>query len=546
MRHESLSRRYWRFLTDPLFCGPLPRQGLSLWQRYWVLLTAADAADASSAVRFRVPESGASNQAALLDSVGRRSFATSVMVASAEPDILMWPDRRGLVQRLIPLAVVAAVVMLLGIAVGSRSAPVPAAVATAPQLSPYAILPDPKSGGVASIAFNAAGTMFATADLNGHVYLWNAATDRMVRTLYWASSRGTVAVAFSPDGKLLAVGDRNGLTYLLDMPSGQLRAVLPCAGDAAVNAVAFSADGNFLAAGSASSRRQVCVWSVSSLARVSMISGDGSGITAVAFSPDLTTLAVAEESGVVNLWQHQLAGTLRTPARARANSVAFSPDSQFLAVGGSDGATRLWDLATRTLTGTLTVHAESGSITSVAFSQSGTVLASASQDGSVYLWNVVTHHLIVGVSDPGSAGVNAVTFSPARQDFATADQNGLIYLWTYSPVPSSSRKTPAVATGPAGGIHGKFYTELTYNHLGTSVFRDPMGDAVTSGPASIPYDTQVEVKCWTPNESDMASINVFYLVETPPWTGEYAPANTFLNADTSGSLDPHVPACPGG
>ncbi|MGH3185669.1 MAG: hypothetical protein ACRDPY_00805 [Streptosporangiaceae bacterium] len=90
----------------------------------------------------------------------------------------------------------------------------------------------------------------------------------------------------------------------------------------------------------------------------------------------------------------------------------------------------------------------------------------------------------------------------------------------------------------------KLYTEVTDNHLGTDVFKDPMGDAVTSAPISIPYGTQVLVKCWAPNESGMGSINVFYLIETRPWAGEYAPANTFLNADTTGALDPDVHECP--
>jgi hypothetical protein len=91
---------------------------------------------------------------------------------------------------------------------------------------------------------------------------------------------------------------------------------------------------------------------------------------------------------------------------------------------------------------------------------------------------------------------------------------------------------------------GRSYAEVTDNHLGTDVFGDPRGDAVTSGPASIPFGTRVSVECWMPNESGMGSINAFYLVKTDPWVGEYAPANTFLNADTAGSLDPDVPMCP--
>jgi hypothetical protein len=109
----------------------------------------------------------------------------------------------------------------------------------------------------------------------------------------------------------------------------------------------------------------------------------------------------------------------------------------------------------------------------------------------------------------------------------------------------ASSATPTVASPEQSASEGpsKLYEEETYNHLGTKVFRDPAGDAITSGPVSIPFGTQVLVKCWAPNESDMGSINAFYLVETRPWAGEYAPANTFLNADTTGDLDPHVPKC---
>jgi hypothetical protein len=112
-----------------------------------------------------------------------------------------------------------------------------------------------------------------------------------------------------------------------------------------------------------------------------------------------------------------------------------------------------------------------------------------------------------------------------------------------SPAASDSEATnasPAVQPNSSGKLH----TEETYNHLGTDVFSDPAGAAVSRGPAFIPFGTNVQVKCYARNESTMTSINDFYLVETPPWKGEYAPANTFLNADTTGSLDPKVPRCP--
>jgi hypothetical protein len=110
--------------------------------------------------------------------------------------------------------------------------------------------------------------------------------------------------------------------------------------------------------------------------------------------------------------------------------------------------------------------------------------------------------------------------------------------------PSSGSSGSAGQSGAPSGPTGKLYTEVTDNHLGSDVFKDTMGDAVTGGPVSIPYGRQVLVKCWAPNESGMGSINAFYLIETKPWVGDYAPANTFLNAGTTGALDPDFPECP--
>lgn len=100
-------------------------------------------------------------------------------------------------------------------------------------------------------------------------------------------------------------------------------------------------------------------------------------------------------------------------------------------------------------------------------------------------------------------------------------------------LPSPARSAAAVT----------LHKEEAYDHPGTEVFRNPMGSATADGLVFIPFDTQVLVKCWAPNESSITSINAFYLVETSPWVGEYAPANAFLNADTSGALDPQVPKC---
>ena len=107
--------------------------------------------------------------------------------------------------------------------------------------------------------------------------------------------------------------------------------------------------------------------------------------------------------------------------------------------------------------------------------------------------------------------------------------------------PDASSQT---ATVPTNSPTGKLYQEITDNHLGTKVYLDPMGDVSVNGPVAIPFGTKVLVKCWALNESGMGSINAFYLIAAPgQWAGDYAPADTFLNANSTTGLDPLVPQC---
>ncbi|AMW08196.1 hypothetical protein A4E84_00770 [Streptomyces qaidamensis] len=88
---------------------------------------------------------------------------------------------------------------------------------------------------------------------------------------------------------------------------------------------------------------------------------DGREVTALAFSPDGTRLAVGDTTGHVTLWDGDLrhaagvlTGTADTAPSSQTEAVgalAFSSDGRTLAVGGAGGTLRLWDTASQQLLG---------------------------------------------------------------------------------------------------------------------------------------------------------------------------------------------------
>jgi WD40 repeat protein len=113
---------------------------------------------------------------------------------------------------------------------------------------------------------------------------------------------------------------------------------------------------------------------------------DGREVTALAFSPDGTRLAVGDSIGHVTLWdgdlRHRtgaLTGTSDTASQGEPEAVgalAFSSDGGTLAVGGANGTLRLWDTEGQQLLGT-DLPTPGDEIRSLAFTKDGgTVYAS--------------------------------------------------------------------------------------------------------------------------------------------------------------------------
>jgi WD40 repeat protein len=189
-------------------------------------------------------------------------------------------------------------------------------------------------------------------------------------------------------------------------------------------------------------------------ALVATLRNPESSARGVAFGPSARTLAVGSVNnngnasgtgGSTYVWDiatKTITATLTDPGSMGVESVAYGPGGTTLAAADYNGSTYLWDIATKTITATLTDPGSKG-VDYVAYGTGGTTLAAADYNGSTYLWDIATKTITATLTDPGSKGVDSVAYAPDGTTLAAADTNGSTYLWDIA-----TKKVTATLTDP--------------------------------------------------------------------------------------------------
>jgi WD40 repeat protein len=209
-----------------------------------------------------------------------------------------------------------------------------------------------------------------------------------------------------------------------------------------VTALAYSPDGSTLAAGYSSGA--IRLWNLASHRTISATTWSATPL-ALAFTGGGQRLEVADASAL-GTWN--LASQARITAQpfarpAPGNAVAFSPDGSTVATGGADGNVRLWDAATQQEIGS-PMSSDARPVAAVAFSPDGTLVAAGSADGNVQLWDTATQQEAGSALVTGGAEVDALAFSPDGKLLATGGQDGTARLWD---VTTGSQVGATMATG---------------------------------------------------------------------------------------------------
>ena len=256
-------------------------------------------------------------------------------------------------------------------------------------------------GDIGALAWSRTGGLVVSGN-EGHVQVWDVSgRPHLTHVLHGMGSinkygEAVTALAYSPDGSLVAAGDVNhtagpvpwryGTVAVWNVVTGRLLWKVRNK-DGWVNDVAFSPDGTMLAAAQETNR--VTLYDPQTGRVLRTVHPEGlTGYVSAAFSPS-GLLATGGWSGIVQLWNPSSGREVGKPtpvAPAPVVSITFNPSgSTFATTGGSDGLARLWTTATLQPVGSALVGAR-GTWSHAAYTPDGDRLVVVYDDGTGNVW----------------------------------------------------------------------------------------------------------------------------------------------------------------
>ena len=246
-----------------------------------------------------------------------------------------------------------------------------------------------------------------------------------------ASYTPVLAVALAPDGLRLASARANQLLiHTLGATNRTLTTTLTGARDA-IQSVAWSADGRWLAAGEF---RRVLLFDAKTLKPFGTLDKPLAGrATAIAFTPDGNTLAVADSPGgapgQVHLWKM---GDEKPFASWTAHNdsildLKISANGKLLATGSADKLARVWNIETQKEVAKLEGH--TSYVQAVAFGKNDAELATGGADKDIKLWDIASAGRVGSFSNRGAA-ITALHWTPEGKTLLAVMEDGAATRFT--------------------------------------------------------------------------------------------------------------------
>lgn len=274
-----------------------------------------------------------------------------------------------------------------------------------------------------SVAFSPDSSTLMSAGADGKINLWDL-NGKLLKTLE-GHRKGVWRAIFSPDGSLIASASPDQ-TVKLWKRDGTLLKTLPHQG--LVFGIDFSADGRSLVTGAYDN--QVRIWQIGSPLSpqfgtlLNTLSGHGTGVTSVIYSPRGDLIVSAEQYGTIKLWQPNGRLVKTIEIVSGFTNLAFNPDGETFVSVDADGMVKLWRYD-GTLLATFKGH--DGEIRGAAFSPDGETIFSGGLDKTVRFWKPEGMPFLTLLRHPTE--VRALAISLDGKLIVTGTSSGRVYLW---------------------------------------------------------------------------------------------------------------------
>jgi WD40 repeat protein len=230
-----------------------------------------------------------------------------------------------------------------------------------------------------SLAFDSKGTLLASGDNNGELWLWDVKTGKDIATIKGHDGRSIMFVGFVQKDDLVVSAGFDGTIRFWDVKTGRQEYVINGFDGIAAT---ISADGKFLAF--PNKNKSITIWNVET----------------------------AKEAFVIAHYD------------AAPRSILFANNAKTLILGDIDGEVRIWDLATGKLTGSFR---RSFSVDCLAFLNNEEVLVAGSS-GSVQIWDYRRNKK---VTEYNSGGLS-LAVAKKRHLLISGGPHGIIKIWDSS------------------------------------------------------------------------------------------------------------------
>eukprot|EP00931_Biecheleriopsis_adriatica_P050338 TRINITY_DN29138_c0_g1_i1.p1 TRINITY_DN29138_c0_g1~~TRINITY_DN29138_c0_g1_i1.p1 ORF type:complete len:378 (+),score=54.19 TRINITY_DN29138_c0_g1_i1:37-1134(+) len=329
-------------------------------------------------------------------------------------------------------------------------------------------------GGVLAVQWEPkAGSMIASASIDGSAKIWDANSGSCTETLKSSGEHGFVSsVCWAPDGARLATGCQDGLVYIWSL--GTEAPTATCKGHTnQVRCVAWCPKGRDAVA-SGSLDGTVRIWKPSKGKRVATCQGDGGYVYCILWHPDGAVIAAGSTDGNARLFNASTGAciVLCESHAGPVSSLAWGPENAYLATGSHDGSASVWNartglkvsscssgsrvyaiawraksnrprLASGSHDGSVCIfdaslgvcmakcQGHAGAVYCLAWSESAadrSWLASGGQDGTIRMWEASTGQCLA-VHVGHAASVMSICLSPGGERLASASEDGVAKIW---------------------------------------------------------------------------------------------------------------------